>query len=178
MKNKRSGKFYVKNEREVMEMLGLEPTKGSGSGWIEKEDGQNDNFICQLKSTDKQSIKLNLLDIEKLEYNATVTNKIPIFAIQFLENNSETWKGTYLMLHPEDIIAVAELLNNQKLELNFNDIREKFLQMDYSILDKKNEAIEDAVSIKSSIEAKESFWEQQEREKKERAKEWKKKIRN
>lgn len=49
---KRSGKFYRKNEAEVMESLGLKPTKNSGSGWVEKEDGQSDEIICQLKSTD------------------------------------------------------------------------------------------------------------------------------
>ena len=39
MNNKRTGKFYRKNEAEVMKSLGLIPTKNSGSGWIEKEDG-------------------------------------------------------------------------------------------------------------------------------------------
>ena len=31
---KRSGKFYRKNEAEVMKALGLKPTKNSGSGWV------------------------------------------------------------------------------------------------------------------------------------------------
>ena len=38
---KRSGKFYRRNEQDVMAQLGLQPTKNSGSGWIEKEDGQS-----------------------------------------------------------------------------------------------------------------------------------------
>ena len=38
----RSFKFYRENEKQVMESLGLKPTKNSGSTWIEKEDGQND----------------------------------------------------------------------------------------------------------------------------------------
>ena len=41
---KRSTKFYRKNEAEVMQQLGLKPTKNSGAGWIEKEDGQNEQF--------------------------------------------------------------------------------------------------------------------------------------
>lgn len=32
--NKRTGKFYRRNEEEVMESLGLKPTKNSGSGWV------------------------------------------------------------------------------------------------------------------------------------------------
>lgn len=31
---KRSGKFYRKNEADVMKMIGLNPTKNSGSGWL------------------------------------------------------------------------------------------------------------------------------------------------
>ena len=78
---KRSGKFYRKNESDVMKELGLEPTPNSGSGWIIKEDGQNDYLICQLKSTDAQSIKINQKDIRTLEKNAVTAHKIPIFCI-------------------------------------------------------------------------------------------------
>ena len=102
---KRSGKFYRKNEAEVMKDLGLKPTKNSGSGWVEKEDGQNDYVICQLKSTDAQSIKVNQKDIRVLEYNASVSNKLPLFAIQFL-NTNEVW----LMVKPEDLTEVAKYI--------------------------------------------------------------------
>ena len=59
---KRSGKFYRRNEAEVMESLGLKPTKNSGSGWIEKSDGQSEHVICELKSTDAKSYRLTLED--------------------------------------------------------------------------------------------------------------------
>ena len=108
---KRSGKFYRKNEKEVMESLGLKATYNSGSGWIEKEDGQNDFIICQLKSTDAQSIKVNQKDIRILEHNASVAHKIPIFAIQFL-NTGEVW----LMAKPEDFTEVAEYINTGKVK--------------------------------------------------------------
>lgn len=107
---KRSTKFYRKNEAEVMESLGLKPTKNSGSGWIEKEDGQNDYVICQLKSTDAQSIKVNQSDIRILEKNATVAHKLPVFAIQFL-NTGEVW----LMAKPEDFASVAECIETGKV---------------------------------------------------------------
>lgn len=119
---KRSFKFYRKNEEEVMESLGLKPTKNSGSGWIEKEDGQNDYLICQLKSTDAQSIKVNQKDIRILEYNAEVAHKIPIFAIQFL-NTGEVW----LMAKPEDFTSVSEYIKTGKTISSatlFDDIEE------------------------------------------------------
>lgn len=102
---KRTGKFYRNNEAEVMKRYGLNPTKNSGSGWIEKEDGENDKLICQLKSTDADSIKINLLDIHKLIYHAQVSHKIPFFMVQFLSYNEE-----YILVKAEDIQEVASKL--------------------------------------------------------------------
>lgn len=103
---KRSGKFYRKNEKEVMESLGLRPTINSGSTWLSKEDGTNDYLICQLKSTDANSIRVQQKDIRVLEHNAAIEHKIPIFAIQFL-NTGEVW----LMAKPTDFSEVAEYIN-------------------------------------------------------------------
>lgn len=105
----RSGKFYRKNEKEVMESLGLIPTPGSGCGEVWKEDGQNDYVICQLKSTDANSIRVQQKDIRTLENNAAVSHKIPVFAVQFL-NTNEVW----LMVKPEDLPDVSEYINTGK----------------------------------------------------------------
>lgn len=146
----RSFKFYRKNEQEVMESLGLKPTKNSGSGWIEKEDGQNDYVICQLKSTDAQSIKVNQKDIRTLEKNATIEHKIPVFAIQFL-NTGEVW----LMIKPDDLPDASEYILTGSIKEN----RLEQLGIDL-------EASEDIrtishKSIKSSCSSREMFHEQQ-----------------
>ena len=146
----RSFKFYRKNEEEVMKSLGLKPTKNSGSGWIEKEDGQNDYVICQLKSTDAQSIKVNQKDIRTLEKNAMIEHKIPMFAIQFL-NTGEVW----LMLKPDDLPDAAEYILTGSIKEN----RLEQLGIDL-------EASEDLraishKSIKSSGSSRERFHEQQ-----------------
>lgn len=107
----RSVKFYFQNEAEVMRELGLEPTKGSGSSWVEKEDGQNDHIIAQLKSTDKQSYKLNKLDLEKLEYNASVARKIPMFIVQFLSDDSR-----YALVNIDDIPDIAKYIEFGEVE--------------------------------------------------------------
>lgn len=88
--NKRSTKFYRKNEAEVMKRLGFKPTKNSGAGWVEKCDGQNEQFICELKSTDKDSFSLKQQMLNTLEYHASIAHKIPVFALQFL-NKDEIW---------------------------------------------------------------------------------------
>ena len=147
---KRSGKFYRKNEAEVMRSLGLNPTYNSGSGWIEKEDGQNDYIICQLKSTDAQSIKVNQKDIRVLENNAFVCHKIPVFCINFL-NVNENW----LMIRPKDLQDVAEYITTGDIE-NFN------LGIDLSNTEDIKPKIKSVV--KSSKKAREKF--NQEREQK------------
>lgn len=112
---KRSTKFYRKNEEEVMKDLGLTPTPNSGAGFAYKEDGYNDYLLCQLKSTDHQSISVKQSDIRILEKNAGVSHKIPIFAIQFL-NTGEVW----LMSKPEDYTEVAKYINTGKCEVPQN----------------------------------------------------------
>lgn len=89
-----------------MKYLGLNPTPNSGSGWIIKEDGENEYVVCQLKSTDKQSIKVNKSDIDTLQYNALVSHKLPVFAIQFLQSNE-----VFLIVKPEDLTDIVKYLD-------------------------------------------------------------------
>lgn len=147
---KRSFKFYRENEREVMEALGLKPTKNSGSGWIEKEDGQNDAVICQLKSTDAQSIKVNQKDIRILEKNSLVEHKIPMFAIQFL-NTGEVW----LMVKPEHIKQIGQYL----------ETGEKPVELDLGIDLDASEQLENKPirAIKSSSSGRERFYSEQDK---------------
>ena len=111
MAMKRSGKFYRKNEAEVMRALGLEPTPNSGSGPVWKEDGQSEHVICQLKSTDANSIRVNKGDIDTLLYNAAVAHKIPVFAIQFLQSNE-----VYLIVKPEELCEAARYIKTGEYE--------------------------------------------------------------
>lgn len=136
---KRSFKFYRKNEADVMESLGLKPTLNSGSTWIEKEDGQNDYVICQLKSTDAQSIKINQNDIRKLEYNALTSHKVPMFAIQFL-NTGEVW----LMVKPLDIQNIVNYIETGECEVER-----------INLLEEKEEIKRKIIS--SSLSAREEF---------------------
>lgn len=94
-----------------MEALGLQPTKNSGAGWVEKEDGQNDYLIAQLKSTDANSIRIQLKDIEVLEANALVCHKVPMFVIQFLGTGD-----TFIMARPSDMQQVVSYINTGACE--------------------------------------------------------------
>jgi len=109
---RRSTKFYRKNEEDVMNKLGLVPTKNSGAGWKEKEDGQSDYVIAQLKSTHACSIPLKLHDFNILEANAMVSHKIPVFAIQFISTEE-----VFLIVKPNDLRSIADYLDYGKCEV-------------------------------------------------------------
>ena len=148
---RRSGKFYRKNEAEVMKTLGLEPTPNSGSGPIWKEDGQSDEVICQLKSTDAQSIKINKKDIDTLLYNAAVAHKLPVFAIQFLQSNE-----VYLIIKPEMLCEAAKYIETGEYES-----ANEFVGIDLS--EHEDMTVKPKRVIKSSSNARERFHEENER---------------
>lgn len=140
-----------------MKSLGLKPTKNSGSGWVEKEDGISDAVICQLKSTDKESIKLNKRDIDVLNYNAGVCHKMPVFAIQFLQSNE-----VYLLVKPDMLTDIAK-----NIETGTYTSQNDFLDLDVS--DTEETTVKAKRKIKSSSSARIRFNEENEKKfKKER----------
>lgn len=151
MAMKRSGRFYRRNEAEVMESLGLKPTKNSGSGWVEKEDGQSENVICQLKSTDANSIKVNKKDLDVLSYNAAVTHKLPVFAIQFLQSNE-----VYLIIKPEMLCDAAKYIETGEY-VSANE----FVGIDLS--EHEEVTVSTKKVIRSSSNAREDFKRENER---------------
>lgn len=152
---KRKTKWYRKNEAEVMKDLGFEPTKNSGSTWLEKGDGQNENVICELKSTDANSYRLQLQDLQKIEHHGDVSHKIPVFAVQFIQANE-----VYLVLKPEDLIDLAEgLAEGFKNSNKRTSILEDFDIDSDDVQETKPKQIK---QIKSSKSARDMFHEEQE----------------
>jgi hypothetical protein len=154
---KRSGKWYSKNEKEVMKEMGLTPTKQSGAGWKEKEDGYNDKILAQLKSTDALSFRLTLEDMDKLKYHAMVEHKLPLFIIQFLASDE-----IYLILKKDDIKDICLSL------LNVKDTSELSYEPKSDIIEAFNTGIEDeeleTKTVKSNANAREKFYEKRRRE--------------
>jgi hypothetical protein len=144
--SKRSGKFYRNNEKEVMRSLGLEPTPNSGSGWIVKEDGQSEEIICQLKSTDANSIKVNKSDLDTLEYNSLVSHKLPVFVIQFLQSNQ-----SYLILKPEDLSDIVKYIKTGEIS------QDRFLGIEMVDVEDTQEKTQPRRMIGSSSKAREAF---------------------
>lgn len=141
-------KFWFKNEKEVMKRLGFKPVKGSGSGWVEKEDGESEVALAQLKSTEAESYRLNYFDIEKLEYHASVSHKLPVFIIEFLN------RGTYLLLNVNDLGNLYQFLVENKV-----DIKDERIKIDEGAVKRKR--------LESSRSDRQKFY-------KEREQKWKK----
>lgn len=182
--NKRSTKFYRKNEAEVMKRLGFNPTPNSGAGWLIKEDGDNEQAICQLKSTDKQSISINQNDLHILEKHALESHKLPVFAIQFL-NLDEVW----IMVKPEHIELLQSLVRGDDISENlprniFEEIEENIQEgIDKTGEEDYNNSVTNKGDIKSRLIAKRKYAEkvdkereEREKEQKRRAKQWKQRL--
>lgn len=78
----RNPKYWLENEKRLNKKYGLDDVPGSGRG-KEKEDGKNEYVLMQWKSTDKDSFKLNRIDIQKLILHADEIGKVPVFGIEF-----------------------------------------------------------------------------------------------
>lgn len=137
-------------------MLGMKQVPGSGNGWVAKEDGENEHLLCQLKSTDGNSIGIKKIDIDKLLLNAETEHKLPVFAVQFLKSGE-----VYLLVRPIDIEEVAEYLDTGVVKRSEED----------DIVEVKKVKAKKKPVVRSSESARELF-------KAENDRKWKKKERS
>ena len=204
---KRTTKWYRKNETEVMQRLGFEPTRNSGATWIDKGDGQNEHCVCELKSTDNASYRLEQTTLHTLEANAIEAHKLPVFALQFL-NVDEIW----LAVKETDIEAFKQLVRASVLEelidnANFYDVKKDLQKLldkikgksynkgegvgDLEVFDfmQQTNANIDTERVKKNMLARNKYKldrekqsikyeEEQKRKKKERARNWQKRNSN
>lgn len=148
---KRSGRFYRTHEESVMRQLGFEPTKGSGSGWLEKEDGQNEHLIAQLKTTDASQIAVREIDLDRLVQNATVTHKLPVFVIEFLETGN-----MWLLVRPHEMQDVSDALSGV-MKHGIGDFAEQIKMTAERVSDSVRMSAKAEMGIVSSAEAREAF---------------------
>lgn len=143
---KRSGKFYYKNERETLEALGFKQVPGSGNGWIAKEDGESDNTLVQLKSTENASYTVSLLDLKKLEIHAETENKFPLFLIQFLKQDK-----IYALVSIENLEDLNDMIKTGK-------VKERTVSVQESTTVKRKKISSSSSAIKSYRKEQESKW--------------------
>lgn len=143
---KRSGKFYYRNERETLEALGFKQVLGSGNGWVAKEDGESDNTLVQLKSTENSSYTVSLLDLKKLEVHAEVEHKFPLFLIQFLKQDK-----IYALVNIENLDDLNDMIKT-------GEVKERTISIQESNTVKRKKISSSSNAIKSYRKEQESKW--------------------
>lgn len=143
---KRSGKFYYKNERETLKALGFKQVPGSGNGWVAKEDGESDNTLVQLKSTENSSYAVSLLDLKKLEVHAETEHKFPLFLIQFLKQDK-----IYALVSIENLEDLNDMIKTGK-------VKERTVSVQESTTVKRKKISSSSSAIKSYRKEQESKW--------------------
>lgn len=143
---KRSGKFYYRNERETLEALGFRQVPGSGNGWVAKEDGESDNTLVQLKSTENASYTVSLLDLKKLEVHAETEHKFPLFLIQFLKQDK-----IYALVSIENLEDLNDMIKTGK-------VKERTVSVQESTTVKRKKISSSSSAIKSYRKEQESKW--------------------
>lgn len=143
---KRSGKFYYRNERETLEALGFKQVPGSGNGWVAKEDGESDNTLVQLKSTESASYTVSLLDLKKLEVHAETEHKFPLFLIQFLKQDK-----IYALVSIENLEDLNDMIKTGK-------VQERTVSVQESTTVKRKKISSSSSAIKSYRKEQESKW--------------------
>jgi hypothetical protein len=87
-----------------MQALGLKPTVLSGGGWIEKEDGESDKVLAQLKGTAGKSISVKHQDLIDLIRHSRVAHKLPVFVLYFAGDEP------YVMVRAGDLQKAAKYI--------------------------------------------------------------------
>lgn len=115
---KRSTEFYRDNEARIMDSLGLYHSRDSGSGWKRKGDGRNEAIIAELKTTDKRSMTIHKGDLDKIEQQAMVCGKMPLFVANWLMEYHDPLApdDVWLMMKPAHLMAIAKYLRTGELE--------------------------------------------------------------
>lgn len=159
--SKRSTKWYRKNEAEVMQRLGFEPTRNSGATWIDKGDGQNDHCLCELKSTDHESFSIKQSVLHQLEAQAIEAHKLPVFAFQFI-NTDEVW----VAIKESDIEAFKAILQGQEIKNNFDISLDETEEKVYNDTCKQG-------NTKENLKARMAYMKQREQEREQNNREFK-----
>ena len=71
-----------KQESRIAKMTGGSKNAGSGNGWKRKHDVRSDEFLWEMKRTDKKQITIKLSDLESVRSVAWQEGRTPVFHIE------------------------------------------------------------------------------------------------
>jgi hypothetical protein len=62
-------------------------TPGSGNGWVKKGDVRTTSELIELKTTLKHQFPLKVADLKKINNEALIDGRIPLFIIEFASDD-------------------------------------------------------------------------------------------
>lgn len=90
-------------ERKAAATYGGKVTPGSGNQWFKKADVQTSQMIIECKATMKNSYTIKADDLAKLNTQAVLEDKLPVFEIQFTDRNV-----TYVVIEQDEFLNLAK----------------------------------------------------------------------
>lgn len=108
LRPRRNGSQSRRQERRLAKELGGRTTPGSGSGSI-KGDVHTRGEMVEAKTTAKSQYTLKLVDLKKLENEARLANKRPVFVIQIEDTSSVfLFHNEWVLIPKQDYLALKE----------------------------------------------------------------------
>lgn len=92
-----------RQERGLAKELGGSVNAGSGNGWVRKGDVRSDKELWELKITSAKSYSLKHAELDKLNNQALMDGRIPIFLIEFMQQGD-----SFVVLSKDDYMELRE----------------------------------------------------------------------
>jgi hypothetical protein len=91
-----------RHEKRLEDVIGGKRVAASGAFWSRKGDVRSEKYLIEHKFTEKKSYSLKALDLDKVEKEAIMTGRVPLFAISLGGKD-------YVVLLEDDFIEIAGL---------------------------------------------------------------------
>lgn len=99
-----------RQERNLAKELHGSVNAGSGNQWLRKGDVRSSKELWECKITSAKSYSLKHADLYKLNEQALMDGRIPIFLVEFMEQGD-----SFVVLSKDDYIELRELAFGTKI---------------------------------------------------------------
>lgn len=90
-----------RQERTLAKQLQGSVNAGSGNGWVRKGDVRSDTELWECKVTSAKSYSLKQADLEKLNNQALLDGRMPVFLIEFMKTGD-----SFVVLSKDDFMEL------------------------------------------------------------------------
>jgi len=150
----------IKRELTIAIDTGGKRHMGSGSLWYKKSDASDSDFQYEDKFTNNLDYRITLSDLKKIEREALLSGKLPVFKIGYLNTNFEI-----VILRRQDCILNDTIYykintNNKSILLKSDDLNSYYIQFNggiFLIISFSNNTFYIIITWKYFLEIKDSI---------------------